>query len=314
MISFPASDARNDSRFSVVIPTYNRGAVIMDTLDSVFAQTRPVDEVIVVDDGSTDDTADRLAPVMDRITYLRQDNAGVSAARNTGIRAATGDWICFLDSDDVWLPDRMAVLVRDLAEAGPEVTVHMADVLIDRDGADFTVFQNKRIAAPKGRAVPLDDPLPMVVNGAALHALAFRRDLFDRTGPFPAALRRAGDTWFLVRLAIEGCWIVTGDLAAVVRRLEAGEAGITQGGTREKGLRAQILSTEHMLPGARTPRQRRIIARRLGGLHFTLAKVLQGAERRTELAQALRCTPLWPRAWARAVWLTLIGTRGLRQP
>ena len=301
-------------RFSVVIPTYNRGAVILETLESVFAQTRPVDEIIVVDDGSTDDTADRLGPVRDRIIYIRQNNAGVSAARNTGIGAATGDWICFLDSDDVWLPDRMAVLVRDLATAGPEVTVHMADVRIDRDGADFTVFQNKRIDAPKGRARPLEDPLPMVVNGAALHALAFRRDLFQRTGPFPDALRRAGDTWFLVRLAIEGRWIVTGDPEAVVRRLDDGEQGITQGGPREKGLRAQILSTEHMLPGARTAYQRRVISRRLGGLHFTLAKVLQGPARREELVRALRCTPLWPRAWARAGWLMLIGTRGLRQP
>ena len=309
----------NSLTFSVVIPTYNRGSVILETIESILAQTRQVEEIIVVDDGSTDDTGARLAPVMDRIVYIRQENAGVSAARNTGIRAASSEWICFLDSDDIWLAERMAILERDLRTASSDVNVHMANTRYDRGGAPaHTVFENKRIQAPEGRAMKLDDPLPMVVNGAGLHSLAFRADLFQRTGPFIDELRRAGDTWFLVRLAIEGSWIVTGDIGAVVRRLDKGEQGITEEKPKADSYRAQILATEYMLPGALHRSHRRTITRRLSSLHFYLAKTLNDPSNSTEFRQALwqsiAVAPLWPRAWARAIWLTLIGQRGLREP
>ena len=89
---------------SVIIPTYNRAAYIVEALESVFAQTYGDCEIIVVDDGSTDDTKAVLQSHMARIRYIYQENAGVSVARNTGISAATGEWIAFLDSDDQWRP------------------------------------------------------------------------------------------------------------------------------------------------------------------------------------------------------------------
>lgn len=90
--------------FSVVIPTYNRGALIAATLDSVFAQEYRDFEVIVVDDGSTDDTADRLRPYLDRIRFVTQANKGPGAARNLGANSSIGEYIAFLDSDDLWFP------------------------------------------------------------------------------------------------------------------------------------------------------------------------------------------------------------------
>lgn len=88
---------------SVVIPAYNCERYIARTIDSVLAQTRPADEIIVVDDGSTDKTADVIRSFGDRVILIQQENAGASAARNTGIKAASGDWIAFLDGDDEWL-------------------------------------------------------------------------------------------------------------------------------------------------------------------------------------------------------------------
>lgn len=96
---------------SVVIPTHNRGWCLNETLDSVISQTYENHELIVVDDGSTDDTGKRLSQYED-ITVITQPNRGVSAARNRGIKSSNGDLIAFLDSDDTWLPEKLSVQVE----------------------------------------------------------------------------------------------------------------------------------------------------------------------------------------------------------
>ena len=95
-------------QISVIIPTYNRAHTLPRALDSVLAQTRPADEIIVIDDGSTDETRELIEQQYPQVHYHYQDNAGVSAARNLGIKVATGDWIALLDSDDKWLPEKLA--------------------------------------------------------------------------------------------------------------------------------------------------------------------------------------------------------------
>lgn len=99
-------DAPGVERVSVIIPAYNVAPYIAETLNSVFAQTKSAFEVIVVNDGSPDtaELEEVLRPFGDRIVYLKQENRGLSGARNTGIRAATGDLIALLDGDDLWMP------------------------------------------------------------------------------------------------------------------------------------------------------------------------------------------------------------------
>jgi glycosyltransferase involved in cell wall biosynthesis len=93
---------------SVVIPAYNAEKSISRTIESVLAQTRQADEIIVVDDGSTDDTAERIKKFGSKVRYIYQENAGPSVARNRGIETAGGEWIAFLDADDEWLPERLS--------------------------------------------------------------------------------------------------------------------------------------------------------------------------------------------------------------
>jgi glycosyltransferase involved in cell wall biosynthesis len=90
-------------KISTIIPAYNAEKHIVRAIDSVLAQTRPADEIIVIDDGSTDNTAGIVRSYGDKVKLIQQPNAGASVARNTGIEAAAGDWIAFLDADDEWL-------------------------------------------------------------------------------------------------------------------------------------------------------------------------------------------------------------------
>lgn len=115
---------------SVVVTTYNQAPYIEQTLDTVFAQTYKSHEVIVVDDGSTDDTPARLAGFKDRIRYLRQMNQGIAGSRNTGIRQAKGELVAFLDGDDLWEPEKLAIQV-DAARTHPN------SGLIVVDGVEF---------------------------------------------------------------------------------------------------------------------------------------------------------------------------------
>ena len=111
---------------SVVIAAYNAAATLSAAIDSVLAQTRPVDQIIVVDDGSTDTTADIARSYGDAVTLIQQPNAGPAAARNAGIAAAVGTWIAFLDADDQWHPHKQARQMAALA-MNPQAVWSMAD-------------------------------------------------------------------------------------------------------------------------------------------------------------------------------------------
>jgi len=142
-------------RFSVIIPTYNRESIIGLTLDSVLGQTFADFQVVVVDDGSTDRTREVAAGYGDRVTLVTQDNRGPGAARNRGAEHAAGEYLCFLDSDDLWFPWTLATIDRALREAGeptlliarperfsdPEqlAEVRQADLAIDRYDRVFDI-------------------------------------------------------------------------------------------------------------------------------------------------------------------------------
>ena len=97
----------DDKSVSVIVPTYNRWHVLPRALDSIFAQTHPPKQVIVVDDGSTDGTFQHVTETYPQVIGLQQSNQGVSAARNLGLSKASGTWIALLDSDDAWKPEKL---------------------------------------------------------------------------------------------------------------------------------------------------------------------------------------------------------------
>jgi len=120
--------------FSVVVPTFNRWPLVGDAIDSVLAQTFESFELIVVDDGSTDDSARHIEKQFEgRARIIRQTNKGVSSARNTGITAAKADWIAFLDSDDLWAPEKLERQQKAIID-DPAIRILHTDEIWERGG------------------------------------------------------------------------------------------------------------------------------------------------------------------------------------
>ncbi|NOX38501.1 MAG: glycosyltransferase family 2 protein [Calditrichaeota bacterium] len=121
-----------DYRVSVIVPTFNRSSTLPRALQSIMNQTLPPHEIIVIDDGSSDETETIVTRDFPEVIYFRQDHRGVSAARNRGIQMATGNWIAFLDSDDEWLPTKLEKQVGAL-KANPDYRIcHTNEIWIRR--------------------------------------------------------------------------------------------------------------------------------------------------------------------------------------
>ncbi len=182
---------------SVVIPTYNRTHVVGRAIRSVLHQTCQNFEIIVVDDGSTDATAELIALFHDpRLRYIRYDeNRGGGAARNAGIEAARGDYVAFLDSDDEWLPEKLEKQVRLLESSQPAVgAVYAGYVVIDEHGQTTTTRM------PKHRGVILDALFCGNRLGTA-STVVVRRDCFRQVRPFDSTMVSCQDWDMWIRLA-----------------------------------------------------------------------------------------------------------------
>ncbi len=167
---------------SVVIPAYNAERTIHDTIESVLAQTYREIEVIVVDDGSTDDTAREVAAFADRTRYVHQTNAGAAAARNSGIAIARGDYLALLDADDLWLPEKLERQLAFLA-VHPEVgAVQCGARFVDRALRTLEIRRCRHVADPLWEVLHFRN-LP-----AFLSALLMRRSCLERVGPFDTSL------------------------------------------------------------------------------------------------------------------------------
>src|SRR6266850_1659882 len=195
---------------SVVIPVYNAGPFIAETLESVLGQTYGCREIIVVDDGSTDDTARRVEPYLGQIRYILQHNSGEGGARNRGLRAAAGDYIAFLDADDLWLPEKLEVQVQ-VAHQHPESRMIVCDgVGVDEDGVVSQRLLKGPLAARLSRepAGELTGSFYLdLIDRNAITCPAqtlIPRAVFERVG-FVVEHRRASIDWdYNLRIARDG--------------------------------------------------------------------------------------------------------------
>ena len=184
-------------KISVVIPTYNRASLLDRALQSVMAQTRPADEIIVVDDGSIDGTAMLIeSTYKNSVEYLCQPNRGVSSARNTGIRKAKGNWIALLDSDDEWKADKLESQLAAL-EKQPEYDFCHTNEIWIRNGKRVNAMTKHE----KTGGYIFDNCLPLCVISPS--SVIIRKTVFDEIGLFDEELPACADYDFWLRYCCE---------------------------------------------------------------------------------------------------------------
>lgn len=192
-------------KISIIIPAYNVARYISETLRSVFAQTCDDYEVILVNDGSpdTEEFECAIQPFRDRINYLKQENRGASAARNTGLRSARGELIAFLDADDLWSPNYLAEQLKFIGEYGCDLACADAMILgVSADAGRSYMDSLMAAAPPEGRLTFLE--LVSAERSLITSGVVVRRDLVLEVGLFDEALRNAQDFDLWLRLARHG--------------------------------------------------------------------------------------------------------------
>lgn len=218
---------------SVVVPAYNAARTVAETLESIVAQTLPPREIIVVDDGSRDDTLDVLSRYAGQVTVFSQDNSGVSATRNRGVREASSEWVAFCDADDVWHPLKLQVLSAVATDQiNAELIFHDFWVIVGETVTEtrathsprhslFPLFKDRLTTMPcilpDHRVVRLVDlsssfdevttwsgnPFRWLLVGNIVQpsTVAMRRSTFLNLGGFDHEFRYAEDTEFFLRIA-----------------------------------------------------------------------------------------------------------------
>jgi glycosyltransferase involved in cell wall biosynthesis len=200
---------------SAIIPAYQAAKYLAEAIESALAQTRPPDEIIVVDDGSTDGTADIAAGFGARVRCERQAHAGIGAARNRGLALARGERIAFLDADDLWTPAKLEVSQQAL-DADPGVAMVFGHV---------RQFRSPEVEDRDGRRPALPgEPVPGYVPGGGL----FRREAFERVGPFETCWRVGEFVGWYERAMAAGLRPVLIPEVVLLRRIHATNVGLLQ--------------------------------------------------------------------------------------
>ncbi|MCF6250977.1 MAG: glycosyltransferase family 2 protein [Methylococcaceae bacterium] len=174
------------SLVSIIIPTFNRSKLLKRALESIYKQSYSEYEIIVIDDGSTDKTAEMISALFADVNYIYQSNSGVSAARNKGLEQAKGEWLAFLDSDDEWLPQKLEKQLDELKSMAEYKICHTEELWM-RNG--IRVNQMKKHKKAGGWIFPQCLPLCAMSPSSIL----INQSVFDDIGDFDAQLPACED-------------------------------------------------------------------------------------------------------------------------
>ncbi len=296
---------------SVIIPTYNRAHYLTECVNSVLTQTSPVDEILVVDDGSTDSTRELVSEWKGRVTYLSQRNAGAAAARNLGLRAASGDLVAFQDSDDLWLPEKNA-LQLDFFRCHPEVEVVfglMANFEDEQDELTAEIGDRAVYELLRATHTHVTDMFSLLLrhNMVPTPTVMFRRSCVDKAGLFDANLRISEDFEYWLRMS-SVCRFAFMDRVLLRRRRH--DSNLIN--DRQTRLRCRISILQSMADRfpQLTAEQLSGLDRQLAGLHYDLGSLYLREGRFAAASEHLeRCRKAnhSPIAWAKRLVASGLG-------
>jgi len=261
---------------SVIIPTYNRAKLVTKAIDSVLAQTYTDYEIIVIDDGSTDNTKEVLEPYMHKIKYIYQDNAGVYVARNLGIRQAKGQWIAFLDSDDQWLPEKLACQLECVYRTGTKVCFTNSKIF---NGKKLIERYPSKIKKPIAQEEIITDPFALFAIEGPPHTLPtmlVAKNLLEEVGLFNEKLRIGDDTRLIFDLALRTPFVFIPSVLAEINSSENRNGLVNNSITamRERSqIQISILSEAYFHERKKSKAAYTSIRRRLAHALFTRAKI-----------------------------------------
>lgn len=187
-------------KVSVIIPAYNSARFLKEAIGSVFAQTYGDYEIIVIDDGSTDNTKEVLAPYLGRIKYIYQQNQGASSARNTGIRHSQSEYIAFLDADDIWLPEMLRIQVDYLNHNQKIALIYSLALWIDVNGKPLNKKNRLKRSLPAGDVFNILYVRNFIITPSSV---MIRKRILDIVGSFDESLTHAEDHELWLRIARE---------------------------------------------------------------------------------------------------------------
>lgn len=259
---------------SVIIPTYNRWPMVGAAVASVLEQSHRDFELIVVDDGSTDATSVELAKFGAQLRYCRQDRGGVSTARNLGVRQSRGRLIAFLDSDDLWQPDKLKIQVHFM-ENSPEVQICQTDEVWFRHG----VRVNPGIKHRKPSGDIFDRSLDLCLVSPS--AVMLTREVFDRSGGFDESLPVCEDYDLWLRIARDYPVALIEQPLVVKHGGHADQLSHSLWGMD----RYRVIALQKLLRAGIAGVQRAAVLR---VLHNKVAVLVQGARKRGKVADAER--------------------------
>jgi glycosyltransferase involved in cell wall biosynthesis len=255
---------------SVIVPTFNRRKLVVNAIRSVLCQTYRDYEIIVVDDGSTDDTGEALTPYMDRIRYVYQANLGASAAKNRGVQLARGKWISILDSDDLWLPTKLEAQLRVVANLGKDFGACFTNC--DFFGNTHVIPSAFELAGlheerPFG---PLEEPFKVILArhpAICIQSLLVLRSLVEYPSGFDERLVVTEDADLLFRLAFNTKFCFVNERLVRIDRTPSREVGLMElfaksddraFGSMERALQKWISLPENMDPKLRQTLEERL--------------------------------------------------------
>jgi hypothetical protein len=289
---------------AAVVPTYNRARLIGRALTSILDQEGPPDEIIVVDDGSTDDTEDVVKRYGSAVRYVRQSNAGASVARNTGVALAEADYVAFLDSDDLWMPGHVETLASAARATHDRATVYFADCYYSAPGsppdADHTLWELGGFT-PSHPFELSEDPFPwslLPLQPTMLQSSMIARRAYFAAGGLDPKLLLRHDTGLFFSLALgSGAWCAVNHVGT--RMTAAADNRLTGEVPTEKPpyWDETVLMYREILGQAseRSRNERNELRSRLAVAHWRLARLATGDRRLpvalTELRRAVATSP-----------------------